>query len=419
MKRRWIFRTILFLLLAAGAAATFVRYRAEAARQAAHSGEGVKAKPPVVANMVMPRRMTLRDERFFSGTTRAWSSYDVESKVAGKLEKLTVDIDSILHQGDLIAKIDDTEYQQAVDQAHANLELARAQYDESKIMTELRLKEFNRQSELRDARATTAAQFESAESSLKAQRAVEKMRLAEVRRQEALLANAELKLKDCTIHAVWNSGSERRYIGERYIDEGTLLAVGKPIVQIIEIDRIKVYIPVIERDYRFLRENQDVEITVDAKPGKIYRGKVSNIANSLSENTRNAWVVVAIPNDKLELRPGMFARARVVLSVHENAQVVPVDAVLTKNGRQGVFLFDAATGTARFVPVETGLAAGKMVEIMKPENINVPVITVGSHLLNDGAPVRISELSRNQMIEARYREKPAAAPANGQGSKDK
>lgn len=415
MKGRRIFWIVVFLLLAGGAALTFVRYRAEAARQAARSGRTQKEKPPVVANMVMVRRMTLRDERFFSGTTRAWSSYDVESKVAGKLEKLTVDIDSILHKGDLIAKIDDAEYQQAVDQARANLELARAQYDESKIMTELRLKEFNRQKELHDARATTAAQFESAESSLKGQRAVEKMRLAEVRRQEALLANAELKLKDCTIHAVWNSGSDRRYIGERYIDEGTLLAVGKPIVRIIEIDRIKVYIPVIERDYRFLRENQAVEITVDAKPGKVYRGKVSNIANALSENTRNAWVVVTVPNDNLELRPGMFARARVVLSVHENAQVVPVDAVLTKEGRQGVFLFDAVNGTARFTPVETGLAAGKMVEIVKPEKITAPVITVGSHLLSDGAPVRISELSRSQMIEARYKDADAGT-AGGKGS---
>ena len=417
MKRK-MFWIVLFLLLAAGAGLTAVRYRTESARQAARSGKTRKEKPPVVANMVMPKRMTLRDERFFSGTTRAWSSYDVESKVAGKLETLTVDIDSVLRKGDLIARIDDAEYQQAVDQARANLELARAQYDESKIMTELRLKEFNRQKELQGARATTTAQYEAAESSLKAQQAVEKMRLADVRRQEALLANAELKLKDCTIHALWNSGSDRRFIGERYIDEGTLLAVGKPIVRVIEIDRIKVYIPVIERDYRFLRENQDVEITVDAKPGKVFRGKVSNIANALSENTRNAWVVVAIPNDKLELRPGMFARARVVLSVHENAQVVPIDAVLTKNGRQGLFLFDAANGTARFTPVETGLTAGKTVEIVKPEKITVPVITVGSHLLDDGAPVRISELSRSQLIEARYKDAGTAA-ADGKGSSDK
>ena len=160
----------------------------------------------------------------------------------------------------------------------------------------------------------------------------------------------------------------------------------------------------IERDYRFLKENQDVEITVDAKPGKVFHGKISNIANALSENTRNAWVAVAVPNDQLELRPGMFARARVVLAVRENAQVVPVDAVLTRDGRQGIFLFDAEKSAARFVPVETGLAGGKFIEIVKPAKLDAPVITVGSHLLSDGAPVRISELSRSQMIQERYRE---------------
>ncbi len=402
--------TIFILVLAGLGVLTAWRVR-EALAEIDARNHRQESTPPVVVNMVMPRTMTLYDERYFSGSTRAWSSFDVEPKVAGKLEKLTVDIDSVLHRGDLIARIDDTEYVQSLNQAEANLELARAQYDESRIVSDLRETEFKRQRELFEAKATTKAQFESAESALKAQRAVEKMRLAEVRRQEALCASARLKVGDCTISAHWESGSDQRYIAERYLDEGTLLAVGKPIVRIIEIDRIKVHIPVIERDYRFLREGQAVEITVDAKPGKIFTGKISNIANALSENTRNAWVVIAVPNDALELRPGMFARARVVLAKHDNATVVPVDAILTKDGRPGLFTFDRETRQARFVPVETGLAAGRFIEIVSPAGLTAPVITVGNHLLENGTPVEISELSRSQLLEARYRDRGNAAPA--------
>ncbi len=408
MKKLFVTLAVLAFVIGIAVLAA-VRYREESGKQLARGKSAKAEKDPVVVNMAMPDKMTLRDERFFSGTTRAWSSYDVESKVAGKLEQLPVDIDSVVRQNDLIAKIDDAEYQQALNQAEANLELARAQYDESVIVTELRLKEFQRQKELYEARATTEAQFQSAESSLKAQRAVEKMRLAEVKRQEALVANARLKLADCTIRAHWSGDSPTRYIGERYIDEGTLLAVGKPIVQIIEIDRIKVFIPVIERDYRFLKENQEVEITVDAKPGEIFRGRINNIANALSENTRNAWVVIAVPNAELELRPGMFARARVVLAEHPDATVVPVDAVLTKDGRTGVFTFDRTANVARFVPVETGLQSGKVIEIVKPAVLIDPVITVGNHLIEDGSPVKISELSRSQMLQERYSKNAEAA----------
>ena len=80
----------------------------------------------VVVNMAMPTRKTMRDERRFSGSTKAWSDFKVEPKVSGKLLRLHFDIGDKVKRDALIAEIDDREFRQNVLEAEANLEYAKA-----------------------------------------------------------------------------------------------------------------------------------------------------------------------------------------------------------------------------------------------------------------------------------------------------
>ncbi len=403
--------TAAVLLTGVAALAVFVGYRV--ATTTDPTKQKAKVEAPVVVNMVLPETETMRDERSFSGTTWAWSSYDIDPKVSGKLEKLNFDIGDAIKRGDLIAKIDDVEYIQQLRQAEANLELARAKSIEAAELLKLRTNEYNRQVQLFEKNATTQASFESAESTMKAQTATAAMCEAEVKSWEAQVANAQLRVADTTISADWTSGSDYRYVGERYVDEGTLIATGKPILQILELDRIKVYVQVIERDYPYLQIGQETTVVADAYPEREFSGTITNIANALSEKTRNALAVITVPNNDLSLRPGMFVRVKVVLSVHTDAQTVPLNAVLTKNNVQGVFCYDRKTETAQFVPVKTGLSTRERVEIVEPE-LTMPVITVGNHLLESGKPVAISELSRRQLVDSLYQKGKTADPEKTQ-----
>jgi len=189
------------------------------------------------------------------------------------------------------------------------------------------------------------------------------------------------------------------------VDEGTLVSTGKSLLNIIEIDRIKAHIQVIERDYRFLKEGQKVEISTDAYPGEVFEGVISNVSNILSENTRNALVVISIDNHDYRLRPGMFVRARVVFSEHKNAQVVPHNAILTYEKTQGVLCYDKATESAKFYPVKIGLSNRTQVEILSPK-LDMPVVTVGNHLLQNGRKITVSQLSRKQIVESMRETKP-------------
>ena len=381
------------LLLCGIIAAAVFRYREEKKKENARDGKKDKV---IAVNVALPEKRTMRDERKFSGTAMAWSEFDIEPKVAGKLIELCYDIGDSVKEGSLIARIDDSEYVQQVRQEEANLDYARAKQKESESLVKTKRREFERQKTLLASNATSETLYEKAQSDLECETATLEMCRADVKRCEAQLSNARLKLADTRITAEWRSGEGIRHIGARYVDEGALLTVGKPVLSIVELTRMKAHIQIIERDYPHIRIGQKTEITTDAYPNETFEGTVTSISNMLSENTRSAVAVVTIDNPDLKLKPGMFLRARVLLGEHRDTQTVPLLAVIQKNDSRIVFRYE--NGKAVLTPVETGLSDGENIEIVSP-SIATPVVTVGNHLLEDGRDIQISELSRAQMAE--------------------
>ena len=355
----------------------------------------------VVVNVVKAEHVTMLDERVYSGTTQAWSSFDIDPEVSAKIVSLKFDIGDIINKGDLIARLDDSNYEQAVRQAEAELEVAKAKDVEVKAMLKLRNSQYERLKLLHDRNATSDSEFENAESAMKVQEAALIQSEANIQNCEARLAAAKVKLDDTQIIADWNSGSDIRHVGDRYVDEGSLVSPGKPILKIIEIDRIKARIPIIERDFRFLQVGQQAEVTTDAYPGVKFEGTVEMISNELAESTRTVVAILSIPNKDFRLRPGMFVRVRIVLSEHKDTQTVPPNAILSRDDKRGVFMLNPVDQTAVFVPVETGLEDRTRVEILSPEfKPNDLIVTVGNHMLENGKKVEVSQLSRLHMAES-------------------
>lgn len=360
--------------------------------------EQARPEDPVVVNVITPEHVDMLDERVYSGTTQAWSSFDIDPEVSAKLVSLNFDIGDQIKKGDLIAQLDDSNYDQAVRQAEAELAVAKAKDVEVKALLKLRSSQYERLKLLHERNATSDSEFENAESAMRVQEAALIQSDANIKNCEARLAAAQVKLDDTKIFAEWNTGSDIRHVGDRYVDEGSLVSPGKPILKIIEIDRIKARIPIIERDFRFLQVGQKAEVTTDAYPGEVFEGTVEMISNELAESTRTVVAILSIPNKDFRLRPGMFVRVRIVLSEHKGAQTIPPNAILTRNDQRGVFIV-ASGGIARFVPVETGLETRTRVEILSPE-LKSPVVTVGNHMLENGKKLEISQLSRLHMAEA-------------------
>ena len=131
-------------------------------------------------------------------------------------------------------------------------------------------------------------------------------------------------------------------------------------------------------------------MTTDAYPDRIFTARVSKISQILQENSRQAYVLLEIPNADLALKPGMFVRLYLEFDRRTGATVVPRSALIKRGGRTGVFRLSPNDAKAYFVEVQTGIVADEEVEIISPE-LTAPVITLGNHLLSDGAPVLVPE----------------------------
>ncbi|HNQ35128.1 MAG TPA: efflux RND transporter periplasmic adaptor subunit [bacterium] len=344
-----------------------------------------------VAVEVAPVRQTaISDTRQFSGSLAPRSQFVVAPKVAGRLEKLLVDLGDDVKRNQLIAALDSQEYEQAVEEARAELKVARANIAESESALEVAKRELERTRALREKKIAPEAELDEAEAAYKTREARHKVTLAQVEQKEAALKAAEVRLSFTQIRAAWEGGSEVRRIGERYVDQGVMLRANDPIVSILEIDSLTAVIEVTEENYARVRLGQSVRISTDAQPDREFTATIVRISPALKESSRTARVEALINNQKHLLKPGLFIRAEIEVAHREGATVVPLAALTTRDEKSGVFLLEPDGKKVHFVPVETGIVNSESAEILAPK-LEGRVVTLGHHLLEDGSPVLLPE----------------------------
>jgi len=332
------------------------------------------------------QKASVRDVRKFTGTLHPRSQFIIAPKISGRLKKLELNIGDQVKPGQLIAVLDDAEFQQQVDQARASLEVARANLEESQSMLEIAKRDLDRTVVLRQKKIASESELDAAESRHKIQEAKLKVAMAQVVQKEAALKVDEVRLSYTRIQVPPNKGKSYKVVGERYVHEGALLAPNKPIVSIIDIHSVIAAIHVIERDYSQIHNGMKALVATDAFPAQTFLGTIVRMAPMLKETSRQARVEIEIDNPEWLLKPGMFVKVRIEFDRHDNTIVVPSEALIKRGGEEGVFMVDPQKEIVRFIPVTTGIVNGKQAEILKPL-LSGSVVTLGQHLLEDGAAI--------------------------------
>jgi RND family efflux transporter MFP subunit len=352
----------------------------------------------------------MRDMVSFSGSLQPRSRITIAPKAGGRLERLYVDIGDRVRNGQLIAVLDGEEYAQQVDQARADLTVAEANLEDSRIALEAARRELEQMSALREKKIASAAEYDQAADALSKAEARHKVVQAQLRQKQSALEAARTRSSYARVTADWQAGGGERVIGERFVDEGTLLRANDPIVSVLDIEVLLALINVTEQSYARVRVGQPAAVASDALPGRRFAGRVARIAPFLQEASRQAEVRIEVPNPDGALKPGMFVQVELELGRREEAVTVPVAALARYEDRNGVFLVEGEPRRARFVPVTTGITDGERVEVLEPPLAGT-VVTLGQHLLLDGSPVLLPG-----------QQPPAQAGAEGQppqGGKDR
>jgi RND family efflux transporter MFP subunit len=331
------------------------------------------------------------------GSLAAYDQATVSVKVPGRLHSISVDLGSVVRQGQVIAKVETQDYQLRVQQATAALAQARARLGLSPEQNHDRI-DPERTSTVRQARAVLdeaqanqertktlfdqgiipQAQVGTAEASYKVALSRYEDAIEEVRNRQALLAQrsselelARQQLADTTIYAPFDGA-----IQERRASVGEYLAAGAPVATIVRMDPLRLRADVPERDVPSIRVGQHVRVTVEGDEN-VYTGRIARLSPAISQQNRMLMVEAEVRN-KGTLRPGAFARADIVIDDQNLALAIPGNAISTFAGVEKVLLVQDGKVSektivtkrriAEWVEVVSGIKVGDVV-VLDPGNL--------------------------------------------------
>ncbi len=335
------------------------------------------------------RRGPLSLLRTFSGTIEPRAQFTIAPKINGRIRQLYADVSDHVSQGQLVVEMEDAEFKQEVIEAEAQLSVAEANHVEAVSRLEISQRELNRTKTLYDRGIASESDFDVAQASFLTSQAAVKVAAANLKREQAMLRAARIRLGYTRVKAEWQQGDNERTVAERFFDEGNTVAANTPILSIVEIDPVIAVIQVTEKDYPLIKLGQHAIVKTDAFPYQTFPGIVSRIAPIFRETSRQAKIELEVANRDHLLKPGMFSRCTLELQREEDAISVPQMAITRRNSEIGVFTVAADGLSVKWVSVKPGFKSGDFVQLLEPR-LSGKVVTLGQQFLKDGSSVHIA-----------------------------
>jgi len=356
--------------------------------------------PKVYVHRIQKRTLERIEE--ITGNVKAFAEVDVVPKVTGRLERLRLPDGRLIEEGDevkkgdVIAIIEHSALEAAVQQARAAIDVARASYERAKVNLEDSEREKKRWESVYEKGATSEQQRDQAVFAY--QRALADLALSksQIEQAQAALFQATVNLKEATIAAP-TSGT----ISQKFVDEGNMVGLGTPLVKISQIDTVKVVADVSERYLPFIEQGKTpVRIVTDSLPDQEFTGTVFIVRVNLDASTRTGQIEVRVPNPEHRLRPGMFTRINVVLERRKDVPAVP-DAALIRRG-EDIFAYvvnnpadpakaPAIDGKVHSRRLVLGISEGEYHEVLDGLQPGDVVVVSGQRLLKENDVVETAE----------------------------
>lgn len=379
------------IILAAAAVLALVGWRvyliAKPAPQAAGAAAaGSRGPAPVAVEIAQVTRATLRDGIQFTGSLDSPSRVEVAAKVAGRLERILVQVGEAVRQGQVLAELEDEEYRQSLEQAKAEEAVAHANLEAAQIGVQAAERELERVRSLQDKQIASDMELDSSRTQLAQAKVQVSVAGSQLKQKQVAVEAAQLRLSHTRLVASWDPDGRPRVVGERLAEPGALLQTGSSVLSILELDPLELRLRVTEVVYPRLRPGLGASVSAAVFPGRKFAGTLSAVAPFLDRSTGQADAWVQIRNADGALKPGMTVQVELEFGRRENVPAVPAAALVERGEVQGVFEVQLEASTVRFVPVGTGAAEGGLVEILEPA-LKGPVVVLGHHLLQDGSSV--------------------------------
>jgi HlyD family secretion protein len=275
-------------------------------------------------NTAAVTRSDIRPNVQATGTLQAVSTVEVGSQVSGRISELHADFNSVVHKGQVIARLDPSLFQAEVEQARATLTRLEAEENRAQVQQQDAATKLTRAKDLAAANLIPRQDLDTAQATYDAAVAAVKSAHANVVQARAALNQAQVNLQHTVIEAPTDG-----VVISRNVEVGQTVAatMQAPTLFIIagDLSKMQVNASVDEADIGAIRPGQRVRFTVDAYPDRQFRGSVTQVRlqPTVVQNVTTYTTVIDVPNGELLLKPGMTATVTVETANRENVLTVP------------------------------------------------------------------------------------------------
>ncbi len=293
---------------------------------------------------------------FLTGTAtlEAEEEAEVVAKTSEIVTEILVEEGMPVKKGQVLARLENK---------MLTIEVQQAQADINKLAND-----FNRNKELFGKNLISKEEFQNVRFQYEA--------------QKAQFDKAKLNLEYTSIKAPISG-----IVAARYIKNGNMVKLNQPVFKIVDFDPLIALLYVPEVDIHKIKLGQKAEIRLDATNGTVYHGSVWRISPIVDPASGTVKVTVAVKDEYASLKPGMFARVKIIYDIHKNSLLIPKHAVLSEDGSETVFVIKDSTAIRQ--TVETGYSNDFYFEIISGLSAGDQVVVVGQNGLKDSSKVEI------------------------------
>jgi membrane fusion protein (multidrug efflux system) len=304
--------------------------------------------------VTQPKKGTIHRWIKLPAVAAPWQEVTLQAKVSGYLDKIHVDKGDRVKAGDKLAEIAVPELKADLLKWEAEVELAEQDYQ--RINTAMQ-------------RAADLVMKQTVDAA-RAKRDIAK----------AGLENTKAKVTYATFLSPFDG-----VVTERFADAGAYIADGAKLVTVMDDSTLRIRVGVPEIEAGLVKNGLPVTLVADSLPAKTFEATVSRNSGALDILTRTLPVEADLKNAEHALKPGMFVMVRIGMERHDNAMLLPVDALLIEKTKPSVFKL--VDGKAKKTAVKTGFNDGANVELLEGVDEKDTLIVFGKTTVNDGQPI--------------------------------
>jgi len=338
-----------------------------------------------------------------TGSLMAEDQADVAAEVAGRVINTPVERGTPVNAGSELVRLSATEAEAQAREAEANAAQIEArlglrpgstfdvnavpEVQNANATFALAQNEFSRIQSLLDQRVVSQSEFDQRRTQMEAARQqLEVAKNAAAQQFQALqAARARVTLAQKAVADTVVRAPFAGVVAERLVSVGDYVTKGMKVAVVVRVDPLRVQLTVPAQFIAAVGTGQPVTFEVDAYPGRSFEGRVRYVSPALEANQRALTVEAVVANPKTELKPGLFATARLEQPDKTPGVLVPAAAVQTLGGTSRVFVVNAGAVEERLVTV--GQTVDTLVEVTTGLKAGERVATTNVGQLVDGLKI--------------------------------